>query len=155
MNANALDTRVPPPVLLVAIAFGMWWLTELGPAMPMPPALRGALVAVIALAGVAFNVSGFRAIRRVGSTIDPTRPASASALVVEGPFRISRNPMYVGFALLLLAWAFYLQSAWGLIGPALFVVYLNQFQIGPEERALADKFGNSFSKYRSRVRRWL
>jgi protein-S-isoprenylcysteine O-methyltransferase Ste14 len=111
--------------------------------------------AVFAAAGVAFNVAGFRTIRRAGSTIDPTRPAAASTLVIGGPFRFSRNPMYVGFTLMLLAWAAWLQSPWAFAGPAAFALYLTRWQIVPEERALRAKFGAAYTAYEARVRRWL
>ena len=63
--------------------------------------------------------------------------------------------MYVGFALFLLAWAVYLASLWALIGVPGFVLYMNRFQIAPEERALLSLFGGEFEEYRLRVKRWL
>ncbi len=63
--------------------------------------------------------------------------------------------MYVGFAILLFSWATYLSSFWSLAGVAVFVLYMNQFQIEPEERALRALFGEVFDRYRESVRRWL
>jgi protein-S-isoprenylcysteine O-methyltransferase Ste14 len=155
MRTSFLDHRVPPPILMVAVALLMWLASRLtpGPAWPGTASI-GAAVA-FAAAGAAFNVAGFRAIRQAGSTIDPTRPAAASTLVTGGPFRFSRNPMYVGFTLMLLAWAAWLASPWVIAGPVLFALYLTRWQIVPEERALRARFGGAFAAYEAQVRRWL
>lgn len=63
--------------------------------------------------------------------------------------------MYVGFTLLLLALATFLASPWSLLVVVGFVLYLNRYQIRPEERALTELFGQEFVEYRSRVRRWI
>lgn len=63
--------------------------------------------------------------------------------------------MYLGFAFLLLALALYLASYWSLLIVAGFVIYLDQFQIRPEEKALAETFGQAFRNYQARVRRWI
>jgi protein-S-isoprenylcysteine O-methyltransferase Ste14 len=68
---------------------------------------------------------------------------------------VSRNPMYLGVLTVLIAWAVLLSSAWALLGPLAFVLYINRFQIAPEEQVLSDKFGADYSAYQSRVRRWL
>ena len=63
--------------------------------------------------------------------------------------------MYVGLTLLVLGWAAFLCSAWALLGPVIFVLYISRFQITPEERVLSAKFGTAYTEYASRVRRWL
>jgi protein-S-isoprenylcysteine O-methyltransferase Ste14 len=120
-----------------------------------PGMARFGAAAAFAAVGIAFNIAGFRSIQRAGSTIDPTRPAAASALVVGGPFRFSRNPMYVGLTSMLLALAAWLQSPWAFAGPVVFALYLTHWQIVPEERALRAKFGAAFNEYEAQVRRWL
>jgi protein-S-isoprenylcysteine O-methyltransferase Ste14 len=155
MRTSVLDHRVPPPVLMLASALLMWLVAKNTPGFVWPAVVRFGAVIVFAAAGIAFNAAGFRTIRRAGSTIDPTRPAAASALVTHGPFALSRNPMYVGFTLLLLAWAAWLQAPWSFAGPLLFALYLTRWQILPEERALRVKFGGAYAEYEARVRRWL
>jgi protein-S-isoprenylcysteine O-methyltransferase Ste14 len=76
-------------------------------------------------------------------------------LVSTGVYSFTRNPMYLGMALVLLAWAAYLSSAWSLLGPLLFALYITRFQIVPEERVLDRLFGTSFAAYKKCVRRWL
>ena len=63
--------------------------------------------------------------------------------------------MYLGFALLLLAWGLFLENLAALLGVAAFVLYMNRFQIAPEERALEARFGAEYSRYCARVRRWI
>jgi protein-S-isoprenylcysteine O-methyltransferase Ste14 len=75
--------------------------------------------------------------------------------VATGVYSFTRNPMYLGMASILLAWAVLLASPWALLGPALFVAYITRFQIVPEERVLAKLFGESFAAYTRRVRRWI
>jgi len=87
--------------------------------------------------------------------VNPLKPDSASALVVAGIYRWTRNPMYLGMATVLAAWGLYLANIGALAGVALFVAYMNRFQIAPEERALEARFGADFAAYRGRVRRWL
>jgi protein-S-isoprenylcysteine O-methyltransferase Ste14 len=155
MRPSFLDHRVPPPVLMVAFVLLMWLTAKYTPSLTWPGVARFGVAAAFAAAGIAFNAAGFRTIRRAGSTIDPTRPAAASALVIGGPFRFTRNPMYVGFTLMLLAWASWLQSPWAFAGPVTFALYLTRWQIVPEERALSAKFGAPYTEYAACVRRWL
>jgi protein-S-isoprenylcysteine O-methyltransferase Ste14 len=92
---------------------------------------------------------------RARTTIEPTRPGRAAVLVVSGFNRISRNPMYLGMLLWLLAWALWLGNLPAFAGLPLFVLYMNRFQISLEERFLAEKFGQQYEDYRARVRRWV
>ena len=100
-------------------------------------------------------VLGAIAFRRAGTTVNPLHPENASALVVRGIYRLTRNPMYLGMLILLVGWAVLLANFIPWIFLPGFVLYMNRFQIGPEERMLASMFGNDFTLYRSRVRRWL
>ncbi|AEJ04528.1 hypothetical protein PSTAB_1247 [Stutzerimonas stutzeri] len=83
------------------------------------------------------------------------QPQQASVLVESGIYQYSRNPMYLGFAIILAAWALALGSPLTLLGVVAFVLYMNRFQIAPEEWALEALFGESFVRYRARVRRWI
>ncbi len=92
---------------------------------------------------------------RAGTTVNPLHPTSSRALVTTGLHGISRNPMYLGHALLLFAWACWLQHPLALIGVPPYIAYVTRFQIVAEERALAETFGATYQAYRARVRRWL
>lgn len=75
--------------------------------------------------------------------------------MIAGPYRFTRNPMYLGMVLILLAWCLWLGNAAALLALAAFVGYITRFQIVPEERALAGRFGAAYEDYRRRVRRWV
>jgi protein-S-isoprenylcysteine O-methyltransferase Ste14 len=74
---------------------------------------------------------------------------------VSGIYRLTRNPMYLGFLSVLFAWAIFLSNALAFVFLPVFVLYMNRFQIKPEEKALRALFGPQFVMYTARVRRWL
>ena len=152
---KTLENRIPPPLVGLVCAIAMWGLARATPAFAMPSALRLALAAGCALLGIGIAVAGVAAFRRARTTVNPLKPDTATHLVVGGLNRVSRNPMYVGQALLLAAWALWLAHALAPLGAVAFVLYITRFQILPEERALAARFGDDWRAYRARVRRWL
>jgi protein-S-isoprenylcysteine O-methyltransferase Ste14 len=133
----------------------MWGISRATPSWEVPALARIGVALAIAAIGVAFSVSGFIAFRHAKTTINPRTPEAASSLVSSGVYRTTRNPMYVGLLLVLVAWAVFLPPGWALLGPPVFVAYIHRFQITPEERALSALFGTEYSAYKARVRRWL
>ena len=152
---QALKHRVPPPLVAGLFAFAMWAISFVVPTVEMNTVARLTLSAATVALGIFFCLAGVVSFRRAKTTVNPLEPEAATALVSSGIYGISRNPMYVGFALFLLAWVVYLSSPWVSIGIVGFVLYMNQFQIEPEERALAEIFGPEFISYQAKVRRWL
>jgi protein-S-isoprenylcysteine O-methyltransferase Ste14 len=152
---SSLEAKVPPPAVAAAVAVAMWGISKLAPLLQVPNALRLGAAVAIALVGIGFSAAGVLAFRRARTTANPTKPEKATSLVNSGVYRITRNPMYVGVTCVLLAWAVFLSSAWALLGPVAFVLYIDRFQIAPEERALAKLFGREYANYRAKVRRWL
>jgi protein-S-isoprenylcysteine O-methyltransferase Ste14 len=150
-----LDNKVPPPVVALLIAATMWHLSSYEPTLSLSAEMSEILVLFLVIVGVSFDVCGLLAFRQLKTTINPMSPNKTSALVTDGIYRLSRNPMYVGLFLFLMAWAIQLSMLWPFIGPVLFVVYINRFQITPEERVMESKFGNEYSVYKNKVRRWL
>ncbi len=150
-----LKLRVPPPVLAAILAVGMWFSKTWGPSLSLTPRLSLILSCALGITGILVNAFGFSALRRAGTTFDPTRPASATKLVTHGVFRYSRNPIYVGFVLLLSAWAAHLNALSALAGPLILITWLDLVQIRAEERALRGNFGDAFTAYQARVRRWV
>lgn len=150
-----LDHKVPPPVVAAIVALAMWLVAPFGPAWAAGPGLKTAVVALLVVAGLAFDLMGLLAFRAAKTTVNPLAPEKASALVTGGIYRITRNPMYVGMSLLLLAWAAHLSALLAFAGPFVFVLYITRFQIQPEERVLIKRFGEAYTDYAARVRRWL
>lgn len=150
-----LENKVPPPVVALMFGLAMWGLSIGIPGIEIAMPIRMITAIVASIVGIGFCLLGVLSFRRAKTTVNPLKPETASSLVSSGIYRVSRNPMYVGFALFLTAWAIYLASPWSLIGVLGFVLYMNRFQIVPEERAMAVLFGEAFVIYKSKVRRWL
>ena len=151
--ALRLEHRVPPPLVgacVGALMFGGAWLLPVF-AFRAPWVLGAA----VATAGVLVSLIGVVQFHRARTTVNPLKPEEASSLVSGGIYRWTRNPMYLGMALALAGWGLYLGNFGALALVGLFVMYIDRYQIDPEERALAARFGDAFAAYRRRVRRWL
>ena len=152
-----LELRVPPVLALVLMAVAAWGLSLFDWRIAVFASTNATrfLAAISFVAGVGFSFGGIVAFRRARTTVSPTSPGAASTLVSSGVYRITRNPMYVGMALILFAWAVSLGSWLSQLSVAAFVAYISRFQIRPEELALSETFGADYEDYRRRVRRWL
>lgn len=153
--STPLDNKVPPLVVVAIAALGIWLMPGLLPGLSVPGWAGVAGLGVFVGVGALVCIAGVVAFVRAKTTVNPHKPDEASELVSSGVYRVTRNPMYLGFALALVGWALFQGSLWGLVWVAAFVVYLDRFQIRPEERALAAAFGRTFEDYCARVRRWL
>jgi protein-S-isoprenylcysteine O-methyltransferase Ste14 len=153
---SKLELRVPPVVVVIGCAAAMWLIARaLGPS-PWRGDARVAAAALLAVTGIALAIAGIREFRAARTTVNPLHPEQAAAMVTGGVYRYTRNPMYLGMFCLLGAWAAWLGRLAPLaVGLAAFVLYMNRFQIRPEERALEQRFGPAFSEYAARVRRWI
>ena len=133
----------------------MWAVASMAPRFDFPLPARGLLAAGCFAGGVALAAAGVISFRREKTTWNPLKPQTATALVTTGIYAWTRNPMYLGVLFMLLGWACFLTNALAVLVLPGFVVFLNRFQIEPEERALAGRFPQEFAAYRVRVRRWL
>jgi protein-S-isoprenylcysteine O-methyltransferase Ste14 len=150
-----LELKVPPPALALLLALLMWLASTFVAPFDVPFRWRVGGALALALIGLGFSVTGVATFRRVRTTINPHKPTAASSLVSGGVYRITRNPMYLGLLLLLLAWAVFLSNPLAVFLVPVFVLYITRFQINPEERALSSLFGGEYAAYKARVRRWL
>lgn len=150
-----LELKVPPLLLVIVTALLMWGTARAVPSLHLALPAQGIAAGLAAGMGMAVLLSGLVSFRRAGTTVNPMKPESSSRLVVSGIYGLTRNPMYLGFLLLLLAWAFYLSHPLAFLFLPVFVLYMNRFQIEPEERALTALFHEEFMAYAARVRRWL
>jgi len=146
---------VPPPIVGLAAAGMIWLAFTYLPALTIAFPGRIFAAAIFAVAGVLIEGIGVIAFLRERTTINPLRPERAGSLVVSGLYRISRNPMYLGMAVLLTGWSLYLGSLAALIIVPAFVWLLTEIQIKPEEAALEAVFGADYQSYKARVRRWI
>jgi protein-S-isoprenylcysteine O-methyltransferase Ste14 len=150
-----LELRIPPPIVGLLIAASMWAIAKYPPIVQMPDFVRLLLAGTLAVTGAAVALAGVVSFHRAKTTVNPLKPEKSASLVSTGVYSVTRNPMYLGMALVLVAWAAYLASVWSLAGPLVFALYLTRYQIIPEERVLDGLFGEPFADYKKRVRRWI
>ncbi len=154
MSAPLDHAGVPvPPPLLYAAGFLTGLALERRRPLPRPPRAARSIGSGLALLGAAVPASGATLFRRRGTSVLPVRPTTA--LITSGPYRLTRNPMYVGFALAHAGLALRRRSTWALLmlGPVLAAV--DRVAIQREERYLERTFGEEYRSYARRVRRWL
>lgn len=154
-SPTRLDAKLPPPLVMLGCGAAAWVAARLLPALAIDVPARMPLAIVVAVVALSIELGAAALFFRRHTTVNPLKPGNATHLVVGGLNRFSRNPMYVGQALLLAAWALWLAHALAPLGAIAFVLYITRFQILPEERALAARFGDDWRAYRARVRRWL
>jgi len=152
---SSLELRVPPVAVASVAALCMWMLARWTPGLGWGGYWRLGAAASLFVAGVVVAVAGVLEFRRARTTVNPTTPQAATSMVRSGIYRHTRNPMYLGMLLVLAAWAAWLANPAALAVLPAFFLYMNRFQIEPEERILAGLFAGEFDAYRRSVRRWL
>lgn len=152
---NTLELKVPPPIVTFVLALLMWLMPAFAGLVQFPYLARVLCAVVLVCVGLGISIAGVLAFRRAKTTVNPVKASSASSLVIRGVYRYTRNPMYVGLLLTLLAWAVFLANPLAVLWVVVFVLYITRFQIIPEERVLTSLFGTEYEAYKSRVRRWV
>jgi protein-S-isoprenylcysteine O-methyltransferase Ste14 len=150
-----LELKIPPPVVALLVAVSMWFAGRYAPSLDLVIPWRPAFAMSLVILGIALSLSGVLAFRRAKTTVNPTKPETTSTVVATGIYRFTRNPMYLGMLLVLVGWAVFLANTISFLLLPVFVLYMNRFQIGPEERVLSEHFGNEYATYMQTVRRWL
>lgn len=150
-----MTLRIPPVLVVIVAGLLIWAISRYVPSPSLVVPGKDFVAVVLVVVGAVVAALGVASFRRARTTVDPLHPEQASALVVKSIYRVTRNPMYLGFAIVLLAWVVYL-SAWpALLVVVAYVAYITRFQIEPEEKALEARFGEAFLDYKRSVRRWL
>ncbi|BDX01550.1 hypothetical protein MACH16_02980 [Marinomonas pontica] len=150
-----LELKIPPVVLVAVVAVAMWAVSRIALNSHFTFPYVEWWSAGLVLLGICIAIAGVLQFRMAGTTVDPRVPDQSSNLVVSGIYRYSRNPMYLGFLLALCGWCVFLGSLVSVLFLPVFILYMNCFQIVPEERFMQEKFGASYRQYRSQVRRWI
>lgn len=150
---------IPPPVIGLVFAIAMWMLAKgaadlTGSYTVILPGQAWA-AALIAGAGLAIDLASIAAFFRRKTTVNPLTPSKTNALVIDGFYRFSRNPMYLGILMILTGWTLWLGNILNIVLLGLFIWVINELQIKPEEKALREKFGADYEAYCKRVRRWI
>lgn len=154
-GAAGARPRMPPLLVLIICGVAAGWAARAWPRGAFALPGHGLLGVLLAAVGLGVAVAGVRAFVQARTTVDPRHPDRDRVLVHQGIYRITRNPMYLGFALILAAWSMWLAHIAGLAALLAFVMYIDTVQIPPEEAALRARFGRAFDAYAARVGRWL
>lgn len=149
-----LENRIPPPLVLIISLLIMKALALLaGDFLAMPSVPWGG--ALFIAAGMVIAFLGVREFGKAQTTINPLEPNKASQLVKQGVFKITRNPMYLGMLLLASGCAIVIANLLTLLPLIAFALYINRFQIVPEERAMRKLFGAEYEQYCAQTSRWI
>ncbi|MGH1426391.1 MAG: methyltransferase family protein [Arenicella sp.] len=151
---KCLELKIHPPIVFISVVGLMWGVSQVLPGFIWPKTVQYAGALICLFLAVSIAVLAVLAFRKAHTTINPHRPETSSSLVTGGVFSFSRNPMYLGLAVLLLGWSWFLMNAYAMLLVIAFIGYITAFQIKPEERMLSHLFGDDYRQYQQRVRRW-
>lgn len=147
--------RILPPLYMLLFAALMWLLNQYFPFMTViQPSIKWLSTAFI-VCGLCIDLYSLLLFFRAKTTPHPFHESKTSALVTTGFYRYSRNPMYVGLLFLLIGWGIRLGSATPFLMLPLFIFVITSQQIVKEEKVLRSLFGDEYTEYCARVRRWL
>ncbi|MFX0556775.1 methyltransferase family protein [Maribacter sp. CXY002] len=149
-----MELKLPPVVIFILFSIIMYLLGLFLPFGFFDFFGRVFMIKVLVVMAILVAMIALWQFYRLKTTIDPTNPSKTSNLVTSGIYQYTRNPMYLSMMLLLLALGIYLGNAFNILSVAGFVGYMNRYQIIPEERVLAEKFGSVYNQYLVKTRRW-
>ena len=149
-----MHLKIIPPLVFLTFAGIMYLLDYFLPVGEFEFFGRRILILVLFGLGFLVAVLAFIQFARANTTTNPRNFDKVSTLVTGGIYKLTRNPMYLGLMLFLLAWGLYLGNAFNAITAAAFVSYMNAYQIRPEEALLQERFGPAYAQYCKAVRRW-
>jgi protein-S-isoprenylcysteine O-methyltransferase Ste14 len=144
---------IPPPILAVALIVAASVLATFLPIESISVPAHLAIGILLVALGIGIAGAGFATFKRLGTPVKPG--AEPTQFVMTGPYRMTRNPMYLGLLTVLIGWFFFSDSPYFLFPPVLFFLTINFVLIPFEERLLVDRFGKVYEAYRKRVRRWI
>ena len=148
-----LNNKVPPPIVTLICGLGIYLSRSLFPTYNH--ASIGIISALFLSLGIMTLIAAVLFFIKRKTTLSPLQPEKASSLVVSGVFKHSRNPMYLGLSLILLSVAVQFNFVGGILIVFMFIAFITKFQIIPEEIAMEKLFGEEFSRYKKRTRRWI
>ena len=148
-----IKTKFPPP--LVALTFGLliYYTENIFPKIEIKNEIIFGSFMIIS--GLIIILSAIILFKKYQTTISPLNPSNSAKLITDGIYKFSRNPMYLGLLLVLVGISIILSLTGGFFFILLFILYINLFQIIPEENAMVDLFKDEFLEYKKNVRRWI
>lgn len=148
-----LELKIPPLIQVLIFASLMWIIHQNTSSFNDTGSIY--LASTLFLISLIISLFAVFNFRTEDTTVDPRDPNKTTGLVLKGIYNYTRNPMYLGFFLSLLSWGIFLENIYSISFSFLFIIYMNRFQIKPEERILLQKFGTEYQNYKASVRRWI
>ena len=148
-----IKTKFPPPLVALTFGFLINYTKNIFPRIEIKKEII--IGSFMIISDLIVILSAITLFKKYQTTITPLNPANATKLITDGIYKFSRNPMYLGLLLVLFGISIILNPIGGLFLIPLFILYLNLFQIIPEENALVDLFKEEFLEYKKNVRRWI
>lgn len=150
-----MSNKVPPPLWMILTGALMWLLAHGTPEYQYDLPYNTEIGFVVFSIGVYVIVRGILHFARIKTTVNPLDLTASTQLATGGIFRFSRNPMYLGMVLILVAWGIRLGAPVNILCIFGFMLLITEWQIKPEEAALREIFGEEYEAYCRRVRRWI
>ncbi len=150
-----LELRIPPVVVFGVFALVMWLIATRFPVFDVIIPFRLALTVFLMGTAIITGTYSFYLLNQVKITVHPNNSTKSSQLVTTGPFKHTRNPMYLALSLILISWGIFLSDLLALMLMPAYYAYMTRLQIIPEERELCAGFGEDYKDYADRTPRWL
>lgn len=151
---DKLELKIPP-VLIFIFCCGLIYLCAGSTFLSIPLPIPWLIFTFCFVGSGYFGLSGIYEFKKAKTTVNPVDVKKASTVVDSGVYRVSRNPMYLALLFLVFGLGYLQENVLCLSVSIIFVLYMNRFQILPEEKHLQEKFSQSYINYKNRVRRWL
>ena len=148
-----IKTKFPPPLVALIFGFLINYTKNIFPKIEIKNEIIFGSFMIIS--GLIIILSAVILFKKYQTTITPLNPSDATKLITDGIYKFSRNPMYLGLLLVLVGISIILNLTGGFFFTLLFILYINLFQIIPEENAMVDLFKDEFLEYKKNVRRWI
>ncbi len=149
----AISKNVHPPLVALMFIVIAYFLGRFAPLPFIMPPILGTVGLLLACIGFLLGIGALVEFRKAGTTLDPH--GSSKQIVTSGIYRFSRNPIYLGFLLMIVGLPLTSGSYWGIIAAPFYLIMMNRLVIQHEEAYLEKKFGKTYTSYASQVRRWL
>ena len=148
-----IKTKFPPPLVALTFGFLINYTKNIFPKIEIKNEIIFGSFMIIS--GLIIILSAIILFKKYQTNITPLNPSNATKLITDGIYNFSRNPMYLGLLLMLVGISIILNLTGGFFFILLFILYINLFQIIPEENAMVDLFKDEFLEYKKNVRRWI
>jgi protein-S-isoprenylcysteine O-methyltransferase Ste14 len=148
-----MSNKIPPPI--VTLFFGLCIYLSRSYFPEFSSSVLNSFSVISFVVGISVFVAAVSSFKKEKTTVNPISIEKASSLVVNGVFKYSRNPMYLGMLFILLGLTFKFNLIGGLLFTSLFMIFISKFQIKPEEAAMEKLFDQEWKDYIKNVRRWL